>query len=244
MADSGRRYRYLGPPEILAAVVSDGATTPDRGGWAVRSPHDLASWLARVRPAELTEPFTFVVDLAGVLRLAPRHSEHVACAGGRDVLAAGEITFSRAPATDAGARRPAGRMSDGGRSAGWNRGTGRSPAPPLSDPAHDWLVSEISNQSTGYCPDPDSWPAAAEALDRAGLAHPRYFTAALLFRRCPDCVERNVVREGDFRCALCGAELPRWWNLGVDRFPAQSGPPGPTGGDPTVPVDGSVSRPA
>ncbi|MEO3743708.1 hypothetical protein [Plantactinospora sp. B5E13] len=200
MADSGRRYRYLGPPEILAAVVTGGAATPHRGGRAIRTPHALATWLATVQPAELTEPFTFVVDLAGVLRLAPRHSEHVACAGGRDVLAAGEITFSRAGTWKAGARNGAGQEAGGGESAG-----------------RDWVVSEISNQSTGYCPDPDSWPAVAEALDRAGLAHPDNFTAALLFRRCPGCLERNVVRDGDFNCALCGADLPQWWNLGAGR---------------------------
>ena len=34
-----------------------------------------------------------VVTLDGVLRLAPRRSEHVALAGGRHVLAAGEMTF-------------------------------------------------------------------------------------------------------------------------------------------------------
>ena len=43
------------------------------------------------------EPFTFVVDLEGVLRLAPRRSEHVACAGGRPVLSAGEVSFERGP---------------------------------------------------------------------------------------------------------------------------------------------------
>lgn len=202
MADSSRRYRYLGPPEILAAVVTGRAATSERGGWAVRSPHDLAAWLATVRPAELTEPFTFVVDVTGVLRLAPRHSEHVACADGRDVLAAGEITFFRAGPWKAGAGREVGQEAGGGESAG-----------------RDWMVGEVTNQSTGYCPDPDSWPAVAEALDRAGLPHPDDFTAALLFRRCPDCLERNVVRDGDFSCALCGAELPRWWNLGVDHHP-------------------------
>src|SRR5262249_60577502 len=33
-------------------------------------------------------------------------------------------------------------------------------------------VIEASNQSTGYCPEPESWPAVAAALDRAGIAHP------------------------------------------------------------------------
>jgi hypothetical protein len=36
---------------------------------------------------------TFVVSLAGDLLVAPRRSEHVACAGGERVLGAGEIRF-------------------------------------------------------------------------------------------------------------------------------------------------------
>lgn len=39
------------------------------------------------------ETVTFVIDLDGKLRLADRNSEHVACAGGGPVLAAGEMTF-------------------------------------------------------------------------------------------------------------------------------------------------------
>src|SRR5262245_46362762 len=30
-------------------------------------------------------------------------------------------------------------------------------------------VAEVSNQSTGFCPEPESWPVVAAALDRAGL---------------------------------------------------------------------------
>jgi len=47
-----------------------------------------------------------------------------------------------------------------------------------------WHADRVSNQSTGYCPDPDSWPAVAAALDRAGIARPDGFTHALVFRRC------------------------------------------------------------
>jgi hypothetical protein len=50
-----------------------------------------------------------------------------------------------------------------------------------------WSVIEISNQSAGYCPDPDSWPALARTLDRLGLAHPGGFTHTVIFRRCPAC---------------------------------------------------------
>jgi hypothetical protein len=74
-------------------------------------------------------------------------------------------------------------------------------------------VVEISNQSTGYCPEPESWPAVVSALDRIGVAHPGRFTAEIVFRRCEACGERNVVRDGWFVCGVCGAELPAEWNF-------------------------------
>jgi hypothetical protein len=169
MGDGARRYRYVGPAEIRAAI------RPGSGGHAISSPEDLAAWLTRRGEDEQAEPFTFVVDLGGVLRVAPRRSEHVACAGGEPVLSAGEITFTR----------------DGRR----------------------WAVSEVSNHSTGYCPDPVSWQAVADALDRAGLHHPGHFTGTVIFRRCPECHERNLVKDDDFTCAICGAALPLAWNL-------------------------------
>ncbi len=43
--------------------------------------------------SELAEPFIFVIGMDCALRLAPRRSEHVACAGGDMVLSAGEISF-------------------------------------------------------------------------------------------------------------------------------------------------------
>jgi hypothetical protein len=52
--------------------------------------------MAERSAAELAEPFTFVVGQDGVLRLAPRRSEHVACADGEPVLSAGEISFTTA----------------------------------------------------------------------------------------------------------------------------------------------------
>ena len=82
----------------------------------------------------------------------------------------------------------------------------------------DVEVAEVSNQSTGYCPEPESWPAVASALDRAGLEHPGGFTSEFVFRLCGKCGQRNIVKEGWFECAVCGAELSREWN-----FPAGSG---------------------
>ncbi|WP_249998389.1 hypothetical protein [Actinoplanes sp. M2I2] len=159
-----QRYRYVGPAQIRDQAVAVQAFTAEPG--------DLASRLTGRRD---TEPFTFVVTVEGRLRLAPRRTEHVAVAGGRQVLAAGEMTFAR-------------------------DGSG-------------WRVAGVTNQSTGYCPDPDCWPAVGRSLDRLGIAHPGDFTEKVVFRRCPSCGERNVVRDGDFLCALCDSELPADWNF-------------------------------
>ncbi|MGW2372327.1 hypothetical protein [Kitasatospora sp. NPDC001683] len=167
----GRAYRYVGPPELQEL-----ATGGDRIGQPARTEGEFAAWVDERTAAELAEPFTFVVDLGGALRLAPRRSEHVACAGGELVLSAGEIGFRRS----------------GG--AGWE-------------------VRTVSNLSTGYCPDVVSWPAVAAALDRLGLPHPGGFTQAVVFRRCPDCGQCGIVREGHYVCVFCDADLPERWNV-------------------------------
>lgn len=74
-------------------------------------------------------------------------------------------------------------------------------------------LEEASNQSTGYCPEPESWPVVATALERIGIKHPGRFTQEIIFRRCPACKERNVVKDGWFVCGVCGAELPKDWNV-------------------------------
>jgi hypothetical protein len=169
VTDGLPRYRYVGPRDVLATV------RPGSEGHPIGSPDDFAAWLTARDETELAEPFTFVIDLSGTLRLAPRRSEHVACAGGAPVLSAGEITFA-------------------------------------CDRGH-WIVCQVSNQSTGYCPDPASWPAVNEALHRIGLDHPGHFTDLIVFRRCLHCQEHNLVKDNHFVCAICDAELPRSWNL-------------------------------
>ena len=169
MNASGRSYRYIGPADLAQLV------RPGFEGRAIRTSTDFSTWVEARRETEFAEPFTFVIDSRGILRLAPRRSEHVVCAGGGQVLSAGEIGFAR-------------------------RGT-------------RWAVVEVSNQSTGYCPDPLSWSAVASALDRVGLARPNRFTHEVVFRRCPGCRERSVVKDGDFVCVFCGADLPPRWNI-------------------------------
>ncbi|MBC9711972.1 hypothetical protein H9Y04_05235 [Streptomyces sp. TRM66268-LWL] len=174
MSARERTYRYVGPADLLALV------RPERMGAAMRSSAELTAWVEDLPPTELTEPFTFVVTTDGLLRLAARRSEHVVCAGGQLVLAAGEMTFVAEPSS------------------------GR------------WSVVEVTNQSTGYCPDPASWTAVAAALDRAGIEHPGGWTHEVAFRRCEACQERSIVREDDYVCVFCGAQLPRRWNVDPD----------------------------
>jgi hypothetical protein len=77
-------------------------------------------------------------------------------------------------------------------------------------------VTWVTNQSTGYCPEPDSWPAVQAALARAGIPAPEAFSQELTFRRCPSCASINIVKDGDFECGACGASLPEKWNLGPE----------------------------
>jgi hypothetical protein len=174
-----RHYRYVGPAEIRKAM--EGAPP----GVVVRTLSDLEAFIDRPETRRTSDglvPLTFVVGTDGELRVADRHSEHVACAGGGDVLAAGELFVARG----------------GDRVVASNR--------PL-------VIHKASNQSTGYCPEPDSWPALAAALDRAKIPHPGRFTEEITFRLCPRCRERNIVKENWLVCALCDAALPTEWNF-------------------------------
>ncbi|WBO68974.1 hypothetical protein [Streptomyces camelliae] len=169
MSARGRSYQYVGPVELKAAV------RPGSGGCRISSAAEFGDWIAGRSAVELAEPFTFVVGTDGALRLAPRRSEHVACAGGAMVLSAGEIRFVRE--------------------------------------ADRWVVSEVSNHSTGYCPDVTSWSEVARALDNVELGRPASFTHEVVFRRCRGCQEHNIVREDDFVCVFCGGDLPENWNV-------------------------------
>lgn len=85
-----RRYAYVGPAAVREAA---GAV----GGAAIATRVDLAKWIASHAAELAADGFTvtYVVTPNGFLRVAPRRSEHVACAGGGDVLAAGELVLGR-----------------------------------------------------------------------------------------------------------------------------------------------------
>jgi hypothetical protein len=165
-----RLYRYVGPKQIAERVGLR------RGGVPICSADDVRKWQQESAQKLVGGCFTatFVVDAGGVLLVADRRSEHVACAGGEPIRSAGEITFEIGSAVEVGG---------------------------------------VSNQSTGYCPEPESWPAVAESLSRAGLAAPQNFSLACVFRRCVACSNLNVVKDALFECGVCGAELPTNYNV-------------------------------
>jgi len=74
-------------------------------------------------------------------------------------------------------------------------------------------VEYVTNQSTGYCPEPESWPAVAGALTSIGIEHPDSFSQEFLFRRCGHCGCINLIKNAAFECAVCGSELETTWNL-------------------------------
>lgn len=91
-----RSYSYVGPQDIADATrhvpPGDRLDTPDA----------LRQWLHAHHGdfrRDGTLVLTFTVDRAGLLRVADRHSEHVACAGGGPVQAAGELTFTQVGAS-------------------------------------------------------------------------------------------------------------------------------------------------
>ena len=139
-----------------------------------RGVEDFAAWLHRAYGGGQVT-LTYVVMCCGELRVSDRHTEHVSCARGRSVLAAGELTVLAS-----------GRRVD---------------------------VVEISNQSTGYCPEPSCFEEVARALYESGLVPPKRFSHAFVFRRCPNCEGIVLIKEDAFECAECEVDLPREWNF-------------------------------
>lgn len=74
------------------------------------------------------------------------------------------------------------------------------------------VVENVTNQSTGYCPEAESWPAVDCTLNELAIPHPAAFDPAFIFRRCDSCRQTNLVKDGWFVCSMCGAGLPTNWN--------------------------------
>jgi hypothetical protein len=166
-----KAYPYVGSSDLLP--ISDDA--PQR--CKILCEQDILDWIDTTHQtvdSERSIVATFVIDKDGRLWIADRHSEHVQCARGREVLSAGEMTFTIT--------------------------------------SIHVEVSAITNQSTGYCPEPESWSVVRAALDLAMLKHPPHFTSAFTFRRCTHCRTTNIVKENWFICGVCMCELPDKWN--------------------------------
>ena len=167
-----RSYTYVGPRRLAELATSDIPRAEPR------SITELLSWLRAHAPSAAVT-LTYVVTQRGVLRLSDRHSEHVACARGEPVLAAGEISL----------------RVDG----------------------DDLELEAITNQSTGYCPEPSCFSAVAAALNRLGLQPPDAFSHSFVFRRCTSCQGITLVKDGDFECPVCAIPLPEHWNFDDER---------------------------
>ena len=164
-------YYFVGSKEIKSRVEKRFE------GKRINRKEDIRNWIKEsgqnLRDDEIVA--TFVIKESEELVISDRHSEHVLCAGGKDVLSAGEITF----------RVEKGKIS----------------------------VIEITNQSTGYCPKPNSWGIVEIAIARIGIEHPEYFTKAYDFRYCENCETKNLIKEEIYECAVCGSELELEWNI-------------------------------
>ncbi|MGD1913833.1 MAG: hypothetical protein ACFB2X_24250 [Rivularia sp. (in: cyanobacteria)] len=164
-------YKYVGADEIRQNT----AHLPP--GNKILSINDIENWIkgSEQQPdAYGLIAATFVIDCEGSLRIAQRHSEHIACAGGKSVLSAGEVFFQKSK--------------------------------------NGLEVAEITNQSTGFCPEGKSWIHIAKVLDLIKIPHPSSFTIEFVFRRCCACGQINIVKDNLFTCSVCNRELPQKWN--------------------------------
>jgi hypothetical protein len=170
--NSKRLYSYVGPRSILELLQQP---TPRA---CIGESKDILNWIKASKPTlqlDKTIIATFVIDTDQVLWIADRHSEHVVCAQGQNVLSAGEITFEIH--------------------------------------GSEIEVVEVTNQSTGYCPEPNSWWAVENVLAQLNIPYPTAFTTEFIFRRCEQCGTTNIVKDMWFECAVCQSELKQHWNF-------------------------------
>ncbi|BBM83424.1 hypothetical protein [Candidatus Uabimicrobium amorphum] len=158
-----RRYHYVGPIDILRDKTSCERVK-------VTCYEDVVVWSQDHTNERI---FTFVIDDKKNLWIADRHCEHVACARGKAIFAAGEITFS----------------------------------------LHKAQVLFITNQSTGYCPEPESWEVVKDVLAAIAIDYPPYFNQVCIFRRCTKCMQINIVKDHIYECAVCESPLDTKWNF-------------------------------
>jgi hypothetical protein len=166
-----REYFYVGPKTVRESLPTVSMRTH------ITSLDEVKQWIRdseQILGRDRDVTATFIIDIHNQMWIADRHSEHVLCAAGQNMLSAGEITFTINPTSIE--------------------------------------VAEITNQSTGYCPEPESWIAVEMALAAIGLDHPSQFTTAYLFRRCDVCGTTNIIKDDWFECAVCQSPLSPDWN--------------------------------
>lgn len=80
-------YYYIGPHDLLSSLSER---------HHIQGAQDVSGWISQTKqqPKNGMVVATFIVNTAGQLWVADRHSEHVACALGQPVLSAGEMTFA------------------------------------------------------------------------------------------------------------------------------------------------------
>jgi hypothetical protein len=83
----------------------------------------------------------------------------------------------------------------------------------ISRDAECFQVSDVTNQSTGYCPEIESWKYVEAALHKIKIHHPSYFTIEFTFRRCCSCSQINIVKDNLFTCLVCNSILSDEWNF-------------------------------
>jgi hypothetical protein len=74
-------------------------------------------------------------------------------------------------------------------------------------------IPYITNQSTGFCPEPRSWTAVDKALKKTDINYPNNFSVNFVFRLCTNCNTINIVKEDSYLCAMCNHTLEKQWNL-------------------------------
>ena len=74
-------------------------------------------------------------------------------------------------------------------------------------------VSDITNQSTGYCPEIESWKYVEATLNKVPIEHPSSFTLEFTFRRCCSCSQINIIKNDVFICSVCDSNLSDTWNF-------------------------------
>ena len=85
-----KKYEYIGPKRILKRVVQEYM------GLEISQKEDIEKWIKETNQKISKDQLivaTFVINKSGKLLISDRHSEHVQCANGENVLSAGEIGF-------------------------------------------------------------------------------------------------------------------------------------------------------